>query len=264
MQEAKRSLLTTSTKSLIGMTGAYTDITELVENLLQEYVDVNALLPSSHKRTTTIDIKLTLDNTLMFHGKLEGVYLSLLDVDNLQSVKHQAIVAIAKMKESNENLVHLANRAHLRQFFRDLPTIEVKVNNRSYSLSCYLTLDWMGLVGEIGFIGPQWASDDEIGCPFCGILIGVLRHSWWKNPFQRYHCSMSITDFPNAVFPELSLEQRRYCGMHLSNANLSNTLTNTYNLFLINSAKRTAFLHIVHQVGPKWKYVATCANQTVL
>ena len=118
---------------------------------------------------------------------------------------------------------------------------------------CFLTLDWMALCAELNLPAPSHARDNEIGCGFCGITMGVLRRSWWLDPFKRHHCCTSITDYPNAVFSLLSIEHRRYCMMHGSNANLSNTLTNLHNVFSSNSPKRTQFKQIVHEIAPKWQ-----------
>jgi hypothetical protein len=176
-----------------------------------------------------------------------------MDVDSMQSTRHQAIIALAMITENNPNLRQLATETNIHELFPHINNLTININNELYALFLFLTSDWITHCNEIGIHEPQLAKDTEIGCAFCGILMGELCHNWWQDPFKRHYCCTSITDYPNAVFSQLPIEQRRYCMMHAPNANLSNTLTNIYYLFSSNSPKRTQLKNLLHTLCSNWK-----------
>jgi hypothetical protein len=117
----------------------------------------------------------------------------------------------------------------------------------------FFFLPWIGLVTEIGLKQPSHASDEDIGCFFCGTLMGAFRGDWWRDPFKRYTTTKHIHNYPGAVFSNLPLTKRRYCMMHGANANLSNSLMDCYNIFPFNSSLKTEYKKIIKSVAPKWE-----------
>ena len=133
-----------------------------MDGLLQEYINSDALIPNSNKPTANIGIKLVLNNTPFYKSGLEAAYLSLMDVDNYQSSRHQVIAAVAMVKETNFNLRQMATAANLYQLFSYLTTVELEINGHLYPLFGYLTSDWITMCNELGIPEPAHASDNDI------------------------------------------------------------------------------------------------------
>jgi hypothetical protein len=65
----------TPSQSLETLKGAYISSTHLLDTLLQEYINSDALFPNSNKSTATLGIKMSLDGTILHGDKIEGIYL---------------------------------------------------------------------------------------------------------------------------------------------------------------------------------------------
>ena len=98
--------------------------------------------------------------------------------------------------------------------------MDISIGDEEYFLDYYIVMDWMGLVAELGLVNPANARDEDIGCGFCGIQMGTLRHEWWRILFKVYQHCTCVTDFLHAVFSNASMKRHRYCMMYLININL--------------------------------------------
>lgn len=253
IQQAAKTLLHTPSIAMRHNQGAYVPVKKLLKDLLQEYIEADALYPHPNKPTSTISIKIVIDGTLMFKGKVEGFYLSLLDVAKLQSARHYQAVALSKSIEDNFALESVAHETNLLALPDACDRWTVNIRDTIYNLDYFITLDWIGLVSELGMKNPKYAQDTEVGCPFCGVLMGELRHTWWRTLFKLHSHTTDISAFPKAIFHQSPLNRRRYCMMHAININLTNSLADCYNLLPRNSPLRTELVQIIKQVCGKYK-----------
>ena len=156
------------------MKGAWLDAKKTLKLLLQEYLNAGALQPHPSKPHKSISFKLAVDGTMMFKGKCEGVYLSLLDIAKLQSSFHQCIVVLAQMLEKNDELNRIALESNLIFLLNVCNYMDISIGDEEYFLDYYIVMDWMGLVAELGLVNPANVHDEDVGCGFCGIQIGNL------------------------------------------------------------------------------------------
>ena len=89
---------------------------------------------------------------MMFKGKCEGVYLSLLDVAKLQSPFHQCVIVLAQMLEKNDKLNRIALESNLISLLDVCNYMNISIGDKEYFLDYYIVMDWMGLVAELGLV----------------------------------------------------------------------------------------------------------------
>jgi hypothetical protein len=133
-----------------------------------------------------------------------------------------------------------------------IPSFSFNINGNHFGLVLFLTLDWVGLCMEIGITEPKHAKNNEVGCGFCGELMGTFRGDWWSDPFKRYSTTQQINNYPKALFPNLPLTNCRYCAMHGVNACLSNAINELISLIPSNSPLRTTYRQLITSISPKW------------
>jgi hypothetical protein len=61
-----------------------------------------------------------------------------------------------------------------------------------------------------------------------------------------------VSDYPNALFHNLSLTKKRYCMMHGCNALFSNSLIDIFTLLPSNSAFCSQFKQLIKSISLKW------------
>ena len=239
-------------RAMYSCKGAYLPPKEILQDMLTEYVESNAISLHPLKPTKCIWVRLAIDNTKVCGSKVEGYYLSILDVEKSQSSKHQTILALSQTIDTNDEMQRVVIETDMQSLVPEMGKFTLHIDDVPHSCKLFLTLDWMGIVYELHIKDPKIARGDDAGCPFCGETVGVFRGDWWKDPFRIYTVTKQISDYPGALFPNLPLTNRRYCLMHNCNCILSIALTDIYSLFPHNSSLRTQYQQIIKQVHPKW------------
>jgi hypothetical protein len=252
VQKAATSLDLIPSSPLYTCVGAYLPPTLVLDDMLNEYIRKDAIFPSPCKPINRLWVKLAVDNTKVYNNKTEGFYLSLLDVEDCQSIKHQTVLTLARVKEDNTELERVVIETDLGELSDHVKRKRITIHQQVFQMDLFVILDWIGLVTEIGIKKPQHAQKHDTACGFCGEVMEVFRGDWWRDPFHRYTITKSTSDYPNALFPNLPLNYHRYCMMHCVTCNLSNSLSDFYNIFPYNSPLRTKFKEIVHKIAPKW------------
>jgi hypothetical protein len=123
-------------------TGAYLSPIPLLTDILTEYTTCGAIFPHPSKPTNVIWVKLAIDNTKVFYTKVEGYYLSLLDVVKCQSVKHQVILALSRTLEHNDEMQRVAAESNMQELVTAASNFTFFFNNVLHPLILFLTLDW--------------------------------------------------------------------------------------------------------------------------
>ena len=95
-------------------------------------MNAGTLQPHPSKPHKSISFKLAVGGTIMFKGKCEGVYLSLLDVAKLQSSFHQCVVVLAQMLEKNDKLNRIALESNLISLLDVCNYMNISIGDEEY------------------------------------------------------------------------------------------------------------------------------------
>jgi hypothetical protein len=232
--------------------GAFFEIAEIFARVVEMNYFDGRLLPHAVGSEPLL-WKISYDNRYIFGNKNEGYFIQPLSVDDPQSPSHVTTVALHEGREMNENLRKAFTEMRFNDFLSDLPHLRMEIDEKYLHFDFIVCADWIGITRELGVDAPNAKSPDAETCWCCSITKGVLKTSWWQEPWK-YHCmTNSINDFPNAVLWAVPLDKRRYCWMHGVTRMISTALLEFHSLLSTLGGQKNAWKAMIRTVVPEWE-----------
>lgn len=230
--------------------GAYVDFGECFNNIITTYTEYQAFNPAPQQDKSLL-WKLSWDNRYIW-GKNQAWTLSPLSVLHNQQSQHVHDIMIAKIPEHNLPFTRCVLESQMLDFFGDFSAQTLTYKGEEVYQDLILCTDWISMCCELDLTLPNTPNLHKVVCFKCAATKELLRTRWLDDPFQWHDNTLTITDFPNAAFDNISLDLRRYCWMHGCSNLLSNLLILCHNLLPARSPARTAFHTLIHRVCAHW------------